>query len=342
MTVKAMGRIVAVGAVVLALAGQAYAADVPMPRPKPDAEASVTVDRDVPDFSTVSNFPTLTSPQFTSPLSQYASPNEFDTGTPSDKEIALYLVAKLTDDGRPLDQGVHWRVFGVIPEEDGRLPLVTEREGGDAEFRLKPGRYLVHAAFGRATATKRIDLFKEVQTEAFVLNAGGLKLDAVVGLGSDDQAPKEPLTFSIYQANDGFPDGRRLIADASPNEVVPLPVGTYHVVSHYGAVNAVRRADLEVKPGKVVEATMRHRAASVTLKLVAASGGEALADTAWTVYTPGGDVVVESVGAFPSFVLAAGDYSVVAKNRDQIYSRNFKVDSGTDREVEVVATHATQ
>jgi len=173
-----------------------------------------------------------------------------------------------------------------------------------------------------------------------VLNAGGLKLDAVIG--SDDQAPSEPLTFAIYQANDGFPDGRRLIADASPNEVVPLPIGTYHVVSHYGAVNAVRRADLEVKPGKVVEATMRHRAASVTLKLVAETGGEALADTAWTVYTPGGDVVVESVGAFPSFVLAAGDYSVVAKNRDQIYSRNFKVESGSDREVEVVAAHSPE
>lgn len=335
MTLTATGRLMAVAGLLVALVAPAMAADVPVPKAKPDPNAA---NRPLPDFSTVSNFPVLSSPAFTSTLSNYASPSEIDTGTPSDVETALYLVAKLTDDGRPLDAGVHWRVFAVIPDPDGRLPLLAEREGGDAEFRLKPGRYLVHASFGRATAAKRIDLFRDVQTESFVLNAGGLKLSAVIG--ADDQVPKEPLSFSIYESNDGFPDGRRLIADAAPDEVVPLPVGTYHVVSHYGSVNAVRRADLEVKAGKVVEATMRHRAATVTLKLVGESGGEALADTAWTVYTPGGDIVVESVGAFPTFVLADGDYSVVAKNRDQIYSRNFKVEAGEDREVEVVANNA--
>ncbi|MDQ0315809.1 hypothetical protein [Amorphus orientalis] len=329
---KAIGRLAGVAALLVALCPLAIAADVPVPKAKPDPNAP---ERAIPDFSTVSNFPILNSPEFSAALSQYAPPADIETGTPSEKEIALYLIAKLTNEGRPLDNGVHWRLFGVIPDADGRLPLITEREGGDAEFRLQPGRYLVHASFGRATAAKRIDLFRDVQTETFVLNAGGLKLSAVIG--DDNQPPKEPLSFSIYEPDEAFPDGRRLVAEASADEIVPLPVGTYHVVSHYGGVNAMRRADLEVKPGKVIEATMQHRAASVTLKLVGEEGGEALADTAWTVYTPGGDIVVESVGAFPSFVLAAGDYSVVAKNRDQIYSRNFTVDPGADREVEVLA-----
>lgn len=328
----AIGRLAAVAALVLALCAPASAADVPVPRAKPDPNAP---ERVIPDFSTVSNFPILNSPEFNAALSQYAPAAEIDTGTPSDKEVALYLIAKLTDDGRPLDKSVHWRVFGVIPDADGRLPLIADREGGDADFRLKPGRYLVHVAFGRAASAKRVDLFRDVQTETFVLNAGGLKLNAVIG--ANDRPPTEPLSFSIYQPDEGFPDGRRLVAEASANEIVPLPAGSYHVVSHYGGVNATRRADLEVKPGKIVEVTMRHRAASVTLKLVGEEGGEALADTAWTVYTPGGDIVVESVGAFPSFVLAAGDYSVVAKNRDQIYSRNFTIDPGVDREVEVLA-----
>ncbi|MEW5423864.1 hypothetical protein HNS03_18260 [Amorphus sp. 3PC139-8] len=336
MKLKATGRLAAVAALLLALAAPALAADVPVPKAKPDPNAP---ERPLPDFSTVSNFPMLNSPEFSAAISQYAPPAGIDTGTPSDQETALYLIAKLTETGRPLDNGVHWRVFGVIPDADGRLPLIAERVGGDADFRLKPGRYIVHAAFGRATAAKRVDLFRDVQTETFSLNAGGLQLSAV--MDPDGTAPREPLTFSIYEPNEGFPDGRRLIAEASPNEVVPLAAGTYHVVSHYGGVNAVRRADLEVKPGKVVEATMRHRAASVTLKLVDQEGGEALADTAWTVYTPGGDIVVESVGAFPSFVLAAGDYSVVAKNRDQIYSRNFTVSPGSDRDVEVLANAAT-
>ena len=39
---------------------------------------------------------------------------------------------------------------------------------------------------------------------------------------------------------------------------------------------------------------------------------EALANTQWSVLTPGGDVVKEAIGAFPKVVLAEGEYSVVA------------------------------
>jgi hypothetical protein len=40
-----------------------------------------------------------------------------------------------------------------------------------------------------------------------------------------------------------------------------------------------------------------HRAAVITLKLVSNKGGEALANTAWSVITPAGDVIKESIGA---------------------------------------------
>ena len=45
------------------------------------------------------------------------------------------------------------------------------------------------------------------------------------------------------------------------------------------------------------------------------SGGEAIADTSWSVLTDSGDIIRESVGAFASMVLAEGDYAIVAKNR---------------------------
>ena len=78
-------------------------------------------------------------------------------------------------------------------------------------------------------------------------------------------------------------------------------------------------------------------AAVITLKLVAASGGEALANTQWSVLTPGGDVVKEAIGAFPKVVLAEGEYSVVAKNDDKTFNGKFKVEPGVDREIEVLA-----
>ena len=64
---------------------------------------------------------------------------------------------------------------------------------------------------------------------------------------------------------------------------------------------------------------------------------EALANTAWSVLTPGGDVVKESIGAFPRVILAEGDYRVIARNEGRVYQRGFKVSSGVDGEIEVLA-----
>ena len=66
-------------------------------------------------------------------------------------------------------------------------------------------------------------------------------------------------------------------------------------------------------------------------------GGEALANTAWSVLTPGGDVIKESIGAFPRVVLSEGEYRAIAKNEGKVYERGFNVMNGVDGEVEVVA-----
>jgi hypothetical protein len=131
---------------------------------------------------------------------------------------------------------------------------------------------------------------------------------------------------------------REIVAqDVRPDEIVRLAADTYHVVSRYGVVNAQTRGDIEVRAGKLTEVTLYQRAAEVTLKLVGAPGGEAIADTKWSVLTPGGDIVTEGVGAFPSFVLAAGDYTVVARHAEKVYQRGFSVETGRDTEVEVLA-----
>ncbi|RYE61432.1 MAG: hypothetical protein EOP17_21035, partial [Rhizobiaceae bacterium] len=85
---------------------------------------------------------------------------------------------------------------------------------------------------------------------------------------------------------------------------------------------------------------LQHKAAEVSLKLVSQPGGEAIADTAWSVLTAAGDVVNESVSALPSMVLAEGDYLAVARNKDKIYQREFKVTAGNNVDVEVLMRNA--
>jgi hypothetical protein len=171
--------------------------------------------------------------------------------------------------------------------------------------------------------------------QVLVLDAGGVMLNAVSG--SDVRIPPNELSFSIF-SSDVREDGERglVVADVKPGTVVQLNADTYHVVSNYGSVNAVIRADIQIEAGKLTEATIQHRAAKLTLKLVSEAGGEAIADTAWSILTSSGDVVSESVGAFPTLVLAEGSYTAVARNKDKIYQRDFAVKAGVNTDVEVL------
>lgn len=257
-------------------------------------------------------------------------------GTPAvpapERQRDLVLEARLVADGPPLANGVTWRVFGSRPGPDGQLVLVATAEGGSTTVQLASGDYLIHAAFGRAGATKRVSIADGDKMESLVLDAGGLKLDAIVG--DNETVPAEHLAFDILREDDNG-ELVTVVPGAKPGLVLRLAAGTYHVISRYGGVNAVVRADIQIEPGKLTEVVMRHTGAEVTLKLVSVEGGEAVANTSWTVLTKDGTTVHESIGAFPSIVLAEGSYEAVASHQDQVYSREFTVEPGVDRDIEV-------
>jgi hypothetical protein len=255
---------------------------------------------------------------------------------PTAKQVPYILEARLKSDGGALPAGVMWRVFSQHAGPDGKLPLIGEARGGSIEVRLSPGDYLVHAAYGRGGATKKVSVGPNGGSDTVIINAGGLKLSAFVG--NDETLNSDDVSFDIYAPDEEGSDERiLLVPDAPPDQIVGLNAGVYHVVCRYGDANAVVRADIRVEPGKLTEATIYQKAARLTLKLVSAHGGEALANTTWTILTPQGDNVVESVGAFPSVVLAAGDYTAVAGHQGTRYERNFTVEPGLNRDVEVIA-----
>jgi hypothetical protein len=258
------------------------------------------------------------------------------TAPPTAAQVRFLLEARLQADGDALPSGVTWRVFSPRPGPDGKLPLIGEAHGGAIEVSLQPGDYLVHAAYGRAGATKKITVSPSGGSDAVVINAGGLKLTAMVD--KDDPLAPSEISFDVYAPDEDGSDERiLLVPNAPPDQVIGLNAGVYHVICRYGDANAVVRAEIRVEPGKLTEATVYQKAARLTLKLVSSHGGEALANTKWAILTPQGDSVVESVGAFPSVVLAAGDYTAVASHEGKSYERNFTVEAGLNRDVEVIA-----
>jgi hypothetical protein len=197
----------------------------------------------------------------------------------------------------------------------------------------------VHVGFGLASASKSVNLRADVASrevrEVFEIPAGGLRIEGKVG---DARVPSGQISFYLYKGSQFDPGDKRPIAQAiAGGSVILAPEGTYHIVSNYGDANSVVRSDIRVQAGKLTDATVIHRAAIITLKLVNEWGGDARANTQWSVLTPGGDVIKESIGAFPRVVLAEGDYHAVARNDGKTFQRDFKVITGVDGEVEVLA-----
>lgn len=249
----------------------------------------------------------------------------------------LSLRAVLSEDGPEIPNGLVWRLFSAVPSLDGSSSLVASSQSATPDFEVSPGTYILHVGFGRAGVVERIDFTGLKTQQTIILNAGGLKLNAVVG---DDGKPVGArLNFDIYADEEGQAPEHKLVAsDVPPEKVVRLNAGSYQIVSHYGSANAVVRADIRVEAGKLTEATLTQRAALLTMKLVRDHGGEAIADTAWTITTASGDLIHQSVGAFPTMVLAEGDYVIVAKNNSKVYQRPFTVEAGHDTDVEVLTT----
>jgi hypothetical protein len=271
------------------------------------------------------------------------APEAEDGAFPVARSI-VHLSAKLSAaDPQPIHGGVQWRIFEEAAESDGHRKLVAQSSEATPALTLPDGTFVVHVAFGLAGSMKRIMVAGKGLMERLVLNAGALRLTGLLG---DTAIPSGRLNISVYVPAPGNSEAKLVVPNAKVEDMIGLPEGVYHVVSTLldiagsGAAsptNSVVSAELRVQAGKITDATLRHRAASMTLKLVSGPGGEAMANTAFTILTPGGDVIREMIGAFPSLVLAEGQYVAIARHDGKTYQANFDVVSGADRDVEIRA-----
>lgn len=250
----------------------------------------------------------------------------------------IRLVALLTADGQKIDKGLVWRVYQAS-ETGGKRKLIGEHREPSPTLTLTPGEYIVSAAFGRAHLTRNLqvksaqDAAGQPAIEQFVINAGGLRLTALVG---GQPAPPNSVTYDIYSDRDQSDSRSLVMSDAKPGLVIRLNAGIYHIVSTYGDANAAVASDVTVEAGKLTEAQVSHSAAKATFKLVTRTGGEALSDTQWTVQTKDGRVVKDTMGALPTHTFAPGTYLAVARSGGKTFSSEFTLREGETAVVEVV------
>jgi hypothetical protein len=249
--------------------------------------------------------------------------------------VQLAVSARYGPNLPAISHGLHWRIYPVKPDRIGAFRPLKEDRTAAPVFMLPPGDYVVHVGFGLASATRTVQVGQEGARVGFDIAAGGLRIEGKVG---DARIPRGQISFDLYHGSQFDPGNQRPVVSSVPTgDIILVPEGNYHIVSNYGDGNSVVRSDIRVQIGKLTDATVTHRAAIITLKLVDQRGGEARANTQWSVLTPGGDVVKESIGAFPRVILAEGDYRAIARYDDKTYERTFRVVTGVDTEVEVLA-----
>lgn len=306
----------------------AFAQDAPIPRPMPIFHAPMA-------SSAVSAEPDAAPLQIEAPQPEApaAAAKAIEAVTADPQPVTL--MAMVTDGGQAIGEGLVWRIFSTKTDSAGQLELAAKSDSAVARVALTPGNYVVHVAYGRAQASDTIVVAEGANTKNIVLEAGGLRLNAAVT--GDVAIPINLLRFDVFTA--GSDADQAVVAQGiGANDILTVNAGTYHIVSYFGDVNAVVRADLRVEPGQLTDATLYHRAAQTSFKLVSETGGEAIADVDWTVKTADGTTVFTDTGAFPSTVLQEGDYLVLAKRGETVFNREFEVQPGQPREIEVLTT----
>lgn len=304
----------------------------PVPPASVPAPSGSAISLAPPAGASVAPPPILTQPP---PVIAAPPPAAAPPAAAAPNQAVLALTARYGKDLPVIGNGLVWRIFSDRPDETGAFKLVREDRGATPNIVLPPGNYVVHVSLGLVSAVRPVTLKSETDRESFVLPAGGLRIEGRVGAS---KIPQNQIAFNIYKGSQ-FDGGDRapLVPNVAASDIVLVPEGTYYIISNYGDANSVVRSDIRVQASKLTDVVVTHRAAVITLKLVSDRGGEALANTAWSVITPAGDIIKESIGAFPRVVLAEGEYRAIAKNEGKVFERAFNVVNGVDGEVEVVA-----
>ncbi len=244
----------------------------------------------------------------------------------------LALRATYGDRGAEIPGELVWRIYTVRGPD---VQLYTKVETPRPSLVLPPGQYAIHVSHGLATATRDINHGETGSVATIPINVGALTVSGHLGV-SERPIPPQRQKLSVFIPTANNSEGKLVTDSLRPMTRITLPEGTYHLVSTYSGSNSVVRTDVRITTGRVTEAAVNHRAATMTLKLVRQTGGVALAGAEWTIETPGGDIVAEAVGAFPSVDIGEGTYNVLARHNDREYRGQMKVEGGINRDFEII------
>lgn len=243
------------------------------------------------------------------------------------------FVAVLAEGGEPVGGGMRWDVFEAATNLEGKRKHVAGTYDAKARFTLEPGRYVVIAKYGNATAQQEIEVKSAGETaeHVFVLNAGLLATEAVFAEGSETATK---MRWDVFEPEKGL-DGKRkhVTGNYETEPLFRLPAGTFLVVAKRGSAEVSK--EVEITAGKRTEDTFNLNAGLLAPTAILTEGGETLKKgMRWDVYAidKGLDGKRKhfsgNYDAAPVFTLTAGRYALYAKNGNAEKTVEVEVGAG--------------
>ena len=229
----------------------------------------------------------------------------------------LELSARLTPEGRPLQQNMSW----TIRDPDG--VTVFSGDEGTADVSLAPGDYVVDASYGATLVEKLVSIPAATRLRiSLVLDAGGLKVEPLLGKIDVPPVASRVRVFSL--------DGRRLMAvSVTPGEIIRLPAGTYRVESQVSTGNVQAVADVHVTAGRIATVKIAHKAGLARLAFVGAPN----AVVRWEIEDQTGSAIASRGGINANVTLLPGTYTARAEVGAELLTATFNIDAGEVRDI---------
>src|SRR5438128_9864300 len=143
------------------------------------------------------SIPSLPAP-LTQPSVAAVPPVVAPPGMSTPGQAVLSLTARYGKDLPVINGGLVWRVFADKPDDTGTFKLLREERGATPNIVLPPGSYVVHVALGLVSAVRAVTLKAETDRVAFVLPAGGLRIEGRVG---SSKIPPNQISFALYKGS---------------------------------------------------------------------------------------------------------------------------------------------
>lgn len=241
----------------------------------------------------------------------------------------IKLRARMADNIPAIDKNIKWTVFKYDLVKKSLGEKVSSLDTPSPSITLPSGDYVVRLAYDHVTASNVVSVRDEEITDAtFVLNAGGLSVDAKLAFLEPPRGKQaKQWIYGKLKDKDGKPKAYARITD--PKQTIRLNAGTYKLVSLFGSANSIVETEVTIKPGLLTEVEINHKSGIVSLKVP----GYTSSNIPVKILDSKNKPVVTHNTKTGSYVLAPGSYKAVINHDGKNSETPFDVKEGEAKEV---------